>query len=86
LNIITLICSNRIYNILKVELTRAGVESLGPAASSLIEFDNPEINWVKLAEGMGVPAISVNTAETLAQEFRKALSEPGPHLISMILP
>ena len=85
LNIITLICSNRIYNILKVELMRAGVKSLGPAASSLIELDHPEINWVKLAEGMGVPAISVDTAEALAHEFRKALSEPGPHLISMIL-
>ena len=85
LNIITLICSNRIYNILKVELMRSGVKSLGPAASSLIEFDRPEIDWVKLAEGMGVPAISVDTAEALAHEFRKALSEPGPHLISMIL-
>lgn len=85
LNIITLICSNRSYNILKVELIRAGVKSTGPEASSLVELDHPEINWVKLAEGMGVPAVSVDTAEALASEFRKALSEPGPHLISMIL-
>ena len=85
LNIVTLICSNKIYNILKVELMRAGLKSLGPATSSLIEFDRPEINWVKLAEGMGVPAVSVDTAEALAREFCKALSEPGPHLVSMIL-
>ena len=85
LNVTTLICSNRSYNILKVELLRAGVKSTGPEASSLVELDRPEINWVKLAEGMGVPAVSVDTAEALAREFRKALSEPGPHLISMIL-
>jgi acetolactate synthase-1/2/3 large subunit len=85
LNITTLICSNRSYYILKVELLRAGVSSIGPAASSLVELDRPELNWVKLAEGMGVPAVSVDTAEALAREFHKALSEPGPHLISMIL-
>ena len=85
LNITTLICSNRSYNILKVELDRAGIKTIGPKTSSLIELDRPDINWVKLAKGMGVPAVSVDTAEALAREFRKALSEAGPHLISMML-
>jgi len=85
LNITTLICSNRSYNILKVELERAGIRTIGPQTSSLIELDRPDIDWVKLAQGMGVPAVSVETAEALAHEFRKALSEAGPHLISMML-
>jgi thiamine pyrophosphate-dependent acetolactate synthase large subunit-like protein len=34
---------------------------------------------------MGVPGISVDTAEQLARELSKALNEPGPHLIEMIL-
>ena len=85
LNITTLICSNRSYNILKMELSRAGIPAAGPNALSLIDLDRPVIGWVKIAEGLGVPAVSVNTPEGLADELRKALSEPGPHLIEMLL-
>ncbi|MFC1951422.1 acetolactate synthase large subunit [Chloroflexota bacterium] len=85
LNIITLICANRSYNILKMELSRAGITSIGPKVLSLIDLDHPAINWVKLAEGMGVPAVSVNSIDGLAKEFHRALSESGPHLIEMMI-
>ena len=85
LDVTTLICSNRSYNILKMELYRAGIASIEPGVLSLIDLDRPDIDWVKIAEGMGVPAISVNSVEGLAKEFRKALSEPGPHLIEMMM-
>ena len=85
LNVTTLICSNRSYNILNMELARAGIESPGKSMQSLIGLDNPTIDWVNIAEGFGVPAVSVNTAEDLARELVKALAEPGPHLIEMIL-
>ncbi|OGO42053.1 MAG: hypothetical protein A2137_05885 [Chloroflexi bacterium RBG_16_58_8] len=85
LDVTTLICSNKSYNTLKLGLSRAGIASIGPKVLSLIDLDRPDIGWVKLAEGMGVPAVSVSSAEGLASEFRKALSEPGPHLIEMII-
>jgi acetolactate synthase-1/2/3 large subunit len=85
LNVTTLICANRSYNILKIELYRAGIEAIGPKALSLTDLDHPFINWVRVAEGLGVPAVSVNTAEGLAHELARALAEPGPHLIEMIL-
>lgn len=85
LNVTTLICANRSYNILKIELNHVGIESVGPRASSLIELENPNINWVRVAEGLGVPAASVNTAEGLSRELARALAEPGPHLIEMVL-
>jgi acetolactate synthase-1/2/3 large subunit len=85
LNITTLICSNRSYHILKVELARAGITSLGSNTLSLTELRHPSIDWVKVARGFGVPAVSVDTAEGLAQELGRALTEPGPHLIEMIL-
>jgi acetolactate synthase-1/2/3 large subunit len=85
LDVTTLLCSNRSYNILRVELTRAGVASIGPSALSLIDIDRPAIDWVKLAGGLGVPAVSVDTAESLARELRRALAEPGPRLIEMVL-
>ncbi len=37
------------------------------------------------ATGMGVPATRATTAEELADQLRRALSEPGPHLIDAVL-
>ncbi|HSB04602.1 MAG TPA: acetolactate synthase large subunit [Thermodesulfobacteriota bacterium] len=86
LNIITLICSNRSYRILQVELNRAGITSFGPNTRALTELTKPVINWVKTAQGFGVPGLTVSTAEELARELGRALAEPGPHLIGMLLP
>jgi len=85
LDVTTLICSNRSYEILKIELARAGVTTMGPKALSLVELNRPDINWVSIAEGMGVPGVTVRTAEELARELPRALSSPGPHLIEMVL-
>lgn len=83
LNITTLICSNRGYQILKTELARAGISSAGPGVSSLFDMDRPDIDWVKMATGMGVPAVSVRSADELAKELGRSISEPGPALIEM---
>jgi acetolactate synthase I/II/III large subunit len=86
LHVITLICSNRGYRIIDMELERAGISERGQNAHALIDIDGPPIDWVRLARGFGVPAASVHTAEALAKELRSALAEPGPHLIEMVLP
>jgi len=85
LNVTTLICSNRKYNILRLELTRAGHAAPGKNGLSLTDLSDPPIDWAGISKGMGVPAVSVDTAEQLAKELRKALAEPGPHLIEMML-
>jgi len=85
LNITTLLCKNNRYNILQTEYQRAGYQSPGPAAASLMDLGSPSIDWVGLSRGMGVPAVSVDTCEALARELKKALAEPGPHLIEMRL-
>jgi acetolactate synthase I/II/III large subunit len=85
LNVTTLLCSNRRYHILDVELRRAGVEQIGDKARTLIGLDNPALDWVSLARGMGVRAVAVETAEALVQALEIALAEPGPHLIEVCL-
>jgi len=85
LNITTLIGSNRRYHILEVELRRAGIEQISDKARTMIDLQRPEIDWVSLAKGMGVPGVRVETAEALAQELTIALQEPGPHLIEVRL-
>ena len=85
LNVTTLIGSNRRYEILDVELKRAGIEQIGTQARNMIGLDNPALDWVSLAKGMGVPAVKVETAEALMQHLENALTEAGPHLIEVIL-
>jgi acetolactate synthase-1/2/3 large subunit len=60
--------------------------SYGPNTQALTELIKPPIDWVKIAQGFGVPGVVVSTAEDLARELSKALTEPGPHLIEMLLP
>jgi acetolactate synthase-1/2/3 large subunit len=86
LNVTTLICSNRSYRILQVELRHAGVTSYGPNTQALTELTKPPIDWVKIAQGFGVPGVTVSTAEDLGRELGNAFTEPGPHLIEMLLP
>jgi acetolactate synthase-1/2/3 large subunit len=83
LNIITLICANRRYNILKLQLDRANLP-IGPGVHSLIDLENPTLDWVKIAGGLGVPGVSVSTVEGLVNEYHKAAAEPGPHVIEMV--
>jgi acetolactate synthase-1/2/3 large subunit len=44
------------------------------------------MDFVKLAEGMGVPARRVTTAEDFADALRAAFAQPGPHLIDAVVP
>jgi acetolactate synthase-1/2/3 large subunit len=85
LNITTLICSNRSYNILNIELLRTGTKRPGPLTQAMMDLGNPTLDWTQISQGMGVSAAKVDTAEDLAKELKHALSEPGPHLIEMIL-
>ena len=82
LHVITLLCANDKYQILETELARAGIPA-GAAATSLTSLGKPPINWVGLARGMGVDAITVLHAEDLAERLTDALAEPRPYLIEL---
>jgi acetolactate synthase-1/2/3 large subunit len=69
-----------------MELSRSGIATNGPNTQTLTELAKPPIDWVKVAQGFGVPGVTVSTAEALARELGEALIEPGPHLIEMLLP
>jgi len=85
LNITTLLCSNRSYRTLLGELRTAGVEKPGRNAQILTALTDPVIDWVSCARGLGVPASSVSDAPGLADALKRALAEPGPSLIEMVL-
>jgi len=84
-DVTTLVCSNRSYRIVEMELIRSGIDPGGTAAMALTHLSPPVVNWVALAKGFGVEASACSTAEDLAAGLSRALAEPGPHLIEMIL-
>jgi acetolactate synthase-1/2/3 large subunit len=85
LDVTTLLCSNRSYRILQVELARAGVAEPGPQARALTSLERPSLDWVSLARGYGVPAQRVESAEALAEALPRAIAEPGPQLLELVL-
>ena len=85
LDVCTVVYNNSSYAILNLELMRVGVENPGERARSMLELSNPNIEWVKIAEGMGVKASRATTTEEFKAQFEEAMSSKGPRLIEVIL-
>ena len=85
LNVTTLICANRAYRILQVELARSGVPEPGPQAQSMTDLSHPTIDWTAAAKTFGVPGERVETGEELKAALDRALVEEGPHLIEAVI-
>lgn len=60
LDITTIIYANRAYRVLLEELKGVGADDSGPKALSMMDLHDPTLNWVKLAEGMGIAAVQVD--------------------------
>ena len=84
-NITTLIFANKSYNILKLEMANIGINDVGPRAMSMLNLNNPELNWVKIASSMGVEAEQVNTAEDMHAAMKRGVAVNGPYLIEVII-
>jgi acetolactate synthase I/II/III large subunit len=86
LDVTTVIFSNRRYAILRMELARVGATASGERALQMLDISPPEIDFVALAQGLGVPATRPERAETFAADLERAFAEPGPHLIEAVIP
>lgn len=85
LNVMTLIWSNRSYAILRGELTAVGAKNPGRTAIDMLSLDNPALDWVALAKGMGVEAVRADTLEALIDCFRAGLRRTTPFLIEVVM-
>ncbi len=85
LNVTTVLLNNRSYAILEFELDRVDA-TVGDRSRSMFELSPPTLDFVSIANGFGVDAVSVTTPQELAIQLRRAYSESGPHLIEAILP
>jgi len=85
LNVTVVIFSNRRYRILDVEMQRTGARGLGPLANSMLDIGRPDLNWVRLAEGVGVEASRATTTREFVDQFSTALQFNGPRLVEAYL-
>lgn len=85
LNILTLVWANRAYAILKGELMNVGAENPGRKAHDMLSLENPTIDWVSLAKGMGVEGVRAATVEELVKAMKAGLAHQGPFLVEVVL-
>jgi acetolactate synthase I/II/III large subunit len=85
LNVTNVIFSNRAYNVLKREFLNLGVGEPGPVASKLFSLGSPDLDWVSLAQGMGVPAVRAGSLEELGKALLRGFQTTGPNLIELSL-
>ncbi len=85
LDVTTVIIDNRSYAILATELDRVEAGAPGPLARSLLDLSRPDLDFVSLARGLGVPASRAETAAEPTRPLAAAHAEPGPHLIDAVV-
>jgi acetolactate synthase-1/2/3 large subunit len=82
LPVTTVIFNNRRYNILVGEYKGVGA-SPGPTAMRMLDLGDPDLHWVRLAEGMGVEAARATTMEQCAELLAHSFTRTGPFLIDL---
>jgi len=85
LDITTVLFSNRTYQILKGELANVGAGNPGRKALDMLDLGRPDIDWVGVARGLGVPGARVTNMEEFNRRFADAVASPGPFLVEVVL-
>ena len=71
--------------VLKREFSYLGVGNPGTRALDMFEIGRPDLDWVQLAKGMGVPGIRVSSLDAFGKALRAGLEGEGPTLIEVPL-
>lgn len=85
LDVTIVIFANRVYKILRGELTNVGVSNAGPKAMDMLSLDQPTLKFVEMAQSMGVEATQVSDCAALELAIETGLATKGPYLIEAVL-
>lgn len=77
LDITVVILANSTYKVLELDLALRGITG----TQHLTRMGDPVINWVSVANGLGVTAEMVKSANSFNDAFKSAIETPGPRLI-----
>lgn len=85
LDVVTIILNNRGYAILQHEMKNVGVPIHGGNAERMMRIDDPGLNWVSLAAGMGVEGARATTCKEFSDLLAMAFRQKGPFLIEAMI-
>ena len=86
LDVVTIVFANRdLFRSCVGEMRNVGVKDIGRNARQMLNLDDPALDWVSMARGMGVEAGRATTVEEFVALFQRALQRPGPFLIEAAL-
>jgi acetolactate synthase-1/2/3 large subunit len=84
-DVVVVIMNNRSYAILNIELARVGAGQPTPKTLSMLDLSRPDLDFVALAQGMGVRASRASTAEEFDAQLAEAMASAGPRLIEAMV-
>lgn len=85
MKVTTVVFANRVYAVLKREFSGLGVGNPGRRALDMFEIGRPDLDWVHLAKGMGVPAKRATSLDAFASCLQEGFGSEGPMLIEVPL-
>ncbi len=85
LDVTTIIFANRKYAILQMEFMRVGAQNPGPKAMDMLDLSRPDLNFVDLAKGMGMPGMQARDAASFNAALAESFATPGPYLIEALV-
>ncbi|MCM2477262.1 acetolactate synthase large subunit [Rhizobium sp. CG5] len=85
LDTLTIVFANRRYQILHGELVNVGAGAAGHNASRMLDLVDPTLDWVGMANSMGVEAARAETADQFADILKSACARKGPFLIEAVI-
>jgi len=84
-DVVVVIMNNRRYAVLNIELGRLGAGPPTRKTLSMFDLSQPDLDFVALAQGLGVPATRAASADEFDARLAEALSQPGPRLIEAMV-
>lgn len=85
LNVKTIIFNNRSYAVLRNELANVGAANAGRKALDMLDLGRPNLDFVAIAQGMGVPGVCVQDMDAFNRALARGLASDGPQLIEAIM-
>ncbi|WP_430245351.1 acetolactate synthase large subunit [Neorhizobium sp. DAR64861/K0K2] len=85
LDTLTIVFANRRYQILHSELINVGAGAAGHNASRMLDLVDPTLDWVGMANSMGVDAARAESAGEFADILKSACGRKGPFLIEAVI-
>jgi acetolactate synthase-1/2/3 large subunit len=85
LDVTTVLFNNRSYAILRHELANVGAQNVGRKALDMLDLGRPDMDFVGLARGMGVPGERIDSMDGFNRAVAKGLATPGPYLVEVMM-